>query len=103
MIVRLNLAKDLSHPFNTLSVLKDDQIEGPEYANVECEKAKRQRLRTLAKWKELAGSDRVRDLQSKRHEIDSIAAKQLGLKPRTGLMSVLGDLYHVEDRAVPEL
>lgn len=102
-IVHLNLAKDLSHPFNTLSVLKDDHLEALEHSGTDCRGANMQRLKTLAKWKELAGSDRVKDLQAAHHKRASVAAKKLGLKPRTGLMSVLGSLYHVEDKAVPEL
>lgn len=102
-LVHLNLAKDLSHPFSTLSVLKADHMKALEYTDVECDVANLHRLKTLAKWRDLASSSEVQSLQRKHHEHAGVAARKLGLKPRTALMSELGKLYQVEDTAVPEL
>ena len=102
-LVHLNLAKDLIHPFSTLDVLKQEHKEALEFTEVECDLANLKRLKTLARWRELAESSEVKSLQAEHHKKAGIAARKLGLKPRTALLSRLGKIYRVEDTAVPEL
>eukprot|EP00435_Cladocopium_sp_Y103_P065168 s1434_g27.t1 len=63
----------------------------------------KQRMKTLGQWKELAESSDIRKLQQEHEALASDCAKELGRKPRTGLMEVLGKMYDVEDKAVPLL
>eukprot|EP00435_Cladocopium_sp_Y103_P012194 s2155_g3.t1 len=99
----LERALRLTHPFDTLQVLKVDHLQILEQQTISEKDLNLLRLRVLADWRTLSSSEEVRKLQDRHEGLACENAKRLGRKPRTALMEILGERYNLEDAAVPKL
>ena len=99
----VELAKTLDHPFNSLGGLKEAHgsvVEGlSDTGGVDI----RKRLAVLERWKGLAASSEVAKSQASDDMSACRGANKLGRKPRTAFMKVVGSMYGIEDKAVPDL
>ena len=96
-------ALQLDHPFNTASSLKQDHKEILESLNSSHLSRVKERLTVLQAWERLLTSKEVKGIQAEHDQLASNTARKLGLRPNTGLMEKLQDIYQIEDRAVPIL
>ena len=99
----LEEALKLDHPFNTSVSLKQDHRKVLDELKVSHLQDVKRRLTVLQTWERLAKSEEVLKRQEKHDLRASHTAQRLGLKPRTGLMEKLQEIYQIEDRAVPLL
>eukprot|EP00435_Cladocopium_sp_Y103_P021759 s2411_g5.t1 len=99
----LERALRLTHPFDTLQVLKVDHLQILEQQTISEKDLNLLRLRVLADWRTLSSSEEVRKLQDRHEGLACENAKRLGRKPRTALMEILGERYRLEDALVPRL
>ena len=99
----LEEALKLDHPFNTSVSLKQDHRKVLDELGVSHLQDVKRRLTVLQTWERLANSEEVLKRQEEHDLRASQTARRLGLKPRTGLMEKLQEIYQIEDRAVPLL
>ena len=99
----LEEALKLDHPFNTSVSLKQDHRKVLDELRVSHLQDVKRRLTVLQTWERLAKSEEVLKRQDEHDLRASHTARRLGLKPRTGLMEKLQEIYQIEDRAVPLL
>ena len=92
----LEKAKELEHPFDSLSVLKEDHRRVVEILGASPQEVTSERFKALDK-KELESQ------QIKENRRASWTAKKLGLSPNTALMRRLQQMVRLEDQEVPEL
>ena len=99
----ISLARTLDHPFNTTAALKPVHVQVIQELSQTDEVDARRRLAVLQKWKSIAASETVASSQMADDKVAGRGAVRLGRKPRTALMKLVGALYDVEDRSVPDL
>ena len=99
----LKEALKLRHPFNSLRALKQDHRRALDRQPISTSELNAARLKELAEWRALSKWSTVEQLQRTHEELACKNAIRLGRKPRTALMTVLGQKYEVEDTAVPTL
>lgn len=99
----LEEALKLDHPFNTSVSLKQDHRKVLDELGVSHLQDVKRRLTVLQTWERLAKSEEVLKRQEEHDLRASHTARRLGLKPQTGLMEKLQEIYQIEDRAVPLL
>ena len=99
----MSKALKLDHPFNSQMGLKEDHRRALEGIDVAADRANLQRLRTLATWRTISKSTKVRAIQEEHDKLAGQNAQKLGRGPRTALLQTLGEKYGVEDEAVPTL
>ena len=97
----LRRAKELEHPFDSLSVLKKDHRRIIELLGSSPQEVISDRFQALDRLvsmqKESAGQ------QTKENRRASWTARKLGLSPKTALMRKLQEIVKIEDQDVPEL
>ena len=96
----LNLAKQLEHPFNSLSTLKEDHKKVISQLSKCPQQIVAKRFESLDKLK--AWAEELKVKQATANAGASWTAKQLGLKPKTELMKRLQETLNLEDKGVPE-
>ena len=102
-LAHFDIAKCLEHPFNSEAGLKDWHADVLESLSAAPELDTAFRLKTLQVWEDMSKSRSVKQRQEEHDRLACDNAKKLGLKPRTALMEVLQERYHIEDVAVPLL
>ena len=99
-IDHLSLAKKAEHPFDSLSVLKEDHRRALQALAADPQRVVADRFTSLDKlrqWSsELSRAQRNENAQA------SWTAQKLGLKPKTVLMKRLQRILHIEDTDVPQ-
>ena len=96
----LKRAKSLEHPFDSLSVLKDDHSRVVSLIRENPTELVARRFEALDKLRHWASE--LETAQARANCKASWTAKKLGLKPKTELMRRLQDLLEIEDREVPD-
>lgn len=99
----INLARTLDHPFNTTAALKPVHVQVIQELSQTDEVDTRRRLAVLQKWRCIAASETVASSQMADDKAAGRGAIKLGRKPRTAFMKLVGALYDIEDRSVPDL
>ena len=92
-------AKLLEHPFDSLSLLKEDHSRVVSLISQNPTELVARRFEALDKLKSWASD--LESEQAKANRRASWTAKKLGLKPKTELMRRLQDLLNIEDKEVP--
>ena len=96
----LKRALELSHPFDSISSVKEDHLRNVDWEKTQ-EDPNRERLSLLGRLESLARDPKVLERDPKLKEGSSFTFKKIGQKLNLGLMERVQEWVEMEDKAIP--